>query len=210
MPKPKIVILVNGGVRSLVTTAVVLSQSEKANVTLLHLSRTQPARSSRLRCVRQQAAYFSSCHLLEAEEPALAGGRSVGPDSPLPPLPAMRLLTTAMVHAAALDAGRIIWPVSYNGDFSEITRAMEQTVLVRHLASTELPVPPSIETPMIELTGRQIIELGTQLEVPWIAAWSCDEDGQLPCTVCAGCRRRFAAFAAAGVEDPSAELAAAR
>jgi hypothetical protein len=37
---------------------VALSQPEKTVVTLLHIDRVQPARSARLRCVRQQAAYF--------------------------------------------------------------------------------------------------------------------------------------------------------
>jgi 7-cyano-7-deazaguanine synthase len=205
MLKPKVLILVNGGVRSLVATAVALSQAEKAAVTLLHVSRSQAARAARLRCVRQQAAHFESCHLVEMMEPELAGSRSVGPDSPCTPLANMRLLTAAMVHAAAMEATRIVWPISYNGEFSEITKAMEQTVLIRHLASTELAVVPPVETPMIELTGRQIVELGVQLDVPWLVAWSCDEDGDRACGACAGCKRRSAAFAAAGVEDPSEE-----
>jgi 7-cyano-7-deazaguanine synthase in queuosine biosynthesis len=213
---PRIMVLTNGGVRSLVTTAMVLSWPEPMAVTLLHVVREQPAKDARLTAVRQQAAHFSKCKLIEIEEPisrieplALRGKAAKEPAvTPVAasPLPVMRLLTLAMVHATLMQATRIIWPVSFNGDFSEISRATEQTVLTRHLASIETGNPPIIECPVMDLTGRQIIETGTQLNVPWELSWSCEREGEEICGRCGGCRKRSAAFDAAGVEDPCAKV----
>ena len=213
----RIIVLTNGGVRSLVTTAMVLSWPEPMAVTLLHVVREQPARDARLTAVRQQAAHFSKCKLIEIEEPsarieppAPPRGKVLKEPTVAPvvasPLPVMRLLTLAMVHASLLEATRIIWPVSFNGDFSEISRATEQTVLTRHLASIETGSPPIIECPVMDLTSRQIIETGEQLNVPWELSWSCEREGEQICGRCGGCRKRSAAFEAAGVEDPCAKV----
>ncbi len=59
-----------------------------------------------------------------------------------------------------------------------------------------------IETPLLELTDQQVVELGGQLDVPWKLAWSCQFHGDKPCRVCDPCRRRQRAFDAAGVIDP--------
>ena len=213
---PRTILLTNGGVRSLVATAMVLSWPQAVAVTLLHVIRDQPAREARLNAVRQQAEHFSKCNLIEIEEPTtrieppVARGKSAKEPAIAPmtaaPLPVMRLLTLAMVHASLLDASRIIWPVSFNGDFGEISRATEQTVLMRHLASVEMNSPPVIECPVMDLTGRQIIELGAELNAPWERSWSCDREGEEICGRCGGCRERSAAFEAAGVEDPCAKV----
>ena len=58
---------------------------------------------------------------------------------------------------------------------------------------------------LLDLTDRQVMELGMQLDVPWALAWSCDLEGPAPCRVCAGCRRRQEHFAAVRLRDPAAE-----
>ena len=64
---------------------------------------------------------------------------------------------------------------------------------------------PALEAPLLDLTDRQVMELGMQLDVPWALAWSCDLEGPAPCRVCAGCRRRQEHFAAVRLRDPAAE-----
>jgi 7-cyano-7-deazaguanine synthase in queuosine biosynthesis len=62
-----------------------------------------------------------------------------------------------------------------------------------------------METPLLELTDLQLLELGTHMQVPWNLAWSCDFGGESPCMACAGCWRRHAEFETAGLVDPIEE-----
>ena len=62
-----------------------------------------------------------------------------------------------------------------------------------------------IETPLIDLTKAQIVELGMSLGVDYSQTVSCyqaDEDGKA-CAVCDSCRLRKQGFIEAGVEDPT-------
>lgn len=60
-----------------------------------------------------------------------------------------------------------------------------------------------IETPLLEKTKREIVELGRTLGVPYELTWSCYQDGPQPCGVCDSCLFREAAFRALGMEDPA-------
>ncbi|MFT5520022.1 MAG: 7-cyano-7-deazaguanine synthase [Enterobacterales bacterium] len=62
-----------------------------------------------------------------------------------------------------------------------------------------------IETPLIDLTKAQIVQLGMSLGVDYSQTVSCyqaDEDGKA-CAVCDSCRLRKQGFIEAGVEDPT-------
>lgn len=62
-----------------------------------------------------------------------------------------------------------------------------------------------IETPLIDLTKAQIVELGMSLGVDYSQTVSCyqaDDDGKA-CAVCDSCRLRKQGFIEAGVEDPT-------
>ncbi len=112
------------------------------------------------------------------------------------------MLITGLTRAIALGASRLIWPAQANGDFDAAVRITEQTVLAKHLALLEHDNPPSIETPLLELSDRQLIDLALQLNLPWELVWSCLAPGEKPCRVCNGCRRRQEAFGGAGLTDP--------
>lgn len=216
------ILLNNGGIRSLVATAMVLSSAQAQAVTLLHVRCQQPARDARLSASRHQAAHFTRCKHIEIDE-ALVRVHSAAPAekpvaklappaaaSSLSKLPILRLLSLAMAQAVAQEATRIIWPVSFNGDFRLSARALEQASLLRHLVSTEIENPPLIECPLVDLSNRQIVELGSQLQVNWAMSWTCEQEGPQPCEECSGCRRRIAAFSAAGIVDPLMDVKSTR
>jgi 7-cyano-7-deazaguanine synthase in queuosine biosynthesis len=104
------------------------------------------------------------------------------------------------------QAERVVWPAAYNGVVKAMARGTEQVVLCEHLADLEGGPMPRIETPLLELADQQLIELGGQLGVPWDLAWSCLGDGDRMCRVCPACRRRKAAFDAAGVVDAAEKV----
>ncbi len=59
-----------------------------------------------------------------------------------------------------------------------------------------------IETPIINKTKKEIIEIGSNLGVPFGNTWSCYIDGDKPCGICESCLLRSKAFGEAGIEDP--------
>jgi 7-cyano-7-deazaguanine synthase len=73
-----------------------------------------------------------------------------------------------------------------------------------------------IQTPLIELTKPEIIQMGNRLGVPWQLTWSCYSDGScdglagqpggqtvpIACGSCDSCQLRLAAFAELGLRDP--------
>ncbi|KAL4857098.1 7-cyano-7-deazaguanine synthase [Chlorella vulgaris] len=49
--------------------------------------------------------------------------------------------------------------------------------------------------------GLQVVKMGHAVGAPFHLTYSCTEDKERPCKKCASCKRRAAAFNAAGVED---------
>ena len=65
--------------------------------------------------------------------------------------------------------------------------------------------PISIETPLIDLTKEEIIQVGTKLGVDYgltVSCYQADDKGQA-CGVCDSCRLRAKGFEDAGLEDPT-------
>jgi 7-cyano-7-deazaguanine synthase in queuosine biosynthesis len=118
------------------------------------------------------------------------------------PLVAPQMLLAALGCARHYQADRVIWPASFNGDLKAVARATEQTILADQSGDYDLGESPRIDTPLMELSDRQVIELGEELKAPWALSWSCIGSAELPCRACPGCRRRRSAFHAAGVADP--------
>ena len=62
----------------------------------------------------------------------------------------------------------------------------------------------TIETPLIHLSKREIVQKGVELGAPFDLTWSCYRDSDIACGVCDSCALRLRAFQQAGVEDPIA------
>ena len=60
----------------------------------------------------------------------------------------------------------------------------------------------AVETPIIELSKPEIVELGVRLKVPLEHTWSCYEGGEVPCERCDSCVLRAKGFEEADVLDP--------
>lgn len=59
-----------------------------------------------------------------------------------------------------------------------------------------------IEAPFVNLTKKDIVKMGLELNVPYELTWSCYEGHDKPCGVCGTCIDRIKAFEANGVRDP--------
>lgn len=59
-----------------------------------------------------------------------------------------------------------------------------------------------IEAPFVNMTKKDIVKLGLELNVPYELTWSCYEGGEKPCGICGTCRDRIEAFKANNITDP--------
>ncbi len=59
-----------------------------------------------------------------------------------------------------------------------------------------------IETPLLKLSKKEIIELGMRLGVPFKKTWSCYQGRELPCGECDSCLLRAKGFREAAIQDP--------
>ncbi|HEX7009683.1 MAG TPA: 7-cyano-7-deazaguanine synthase [Phycisphaeraceae bacterium] len=201
-----LLILNSGGLRSLVATALTLSQVDRRRVTFLHVVDGRANAPVRLDHLHRQAEHFQIDRVLEVDMPHLyahgqgrtAEGGAAGP------LVGPQLLLTAMAQAHLHHAGRVIWPISCNSEVRAVAQATERMMLCNQLAETEFsPGPcPYVEAPLLELNDQQVIELGAQMGVPWGLSWSCAGAGESICRTCPACRRRNTAFTKAGLADP--------
>ena len=209
--KSHLVVMNNGGIRSLVACALLLSDDPAPRLTLVHIDDGRDARLTRRNYMRKQALALKITRVTELAVPHLFGhGYGRAPDGgPLGQLTRPQLLLAAIAEARYQQAEAVVWPVSVNGDAKQGALATEQAVLCEHLAQNEAETAPRIETPLAEMTDQQVIELGGQLGCDFALAWSCSRPGEAPCQACGGCRRRSQAFEMAGVIDPLLESAGA-
>ena len=63
--------------------------------------------------------------------------------------------------------------------------------------------PPKLNAPYLALTKADIVALGSVLDVPFAATWSCYEGGDIHCGKCGTCVERREAFQIAEVIDPT-------
>lgn len=62
--------------------------------------------------------------------------------------------------------------------------------------------PIKIETPLINMTKKEIVLKGANLKIPFELTWSCYKGEEKPCGVCDSCVLRANGFREAGIKDP--------
>jgi 7-cyano-7-deazaguanine synthase len=67
-----------------------------------------------------------------------------------------------------------------------------------------------VVTPLIAMRKSQIVQLGLELGAPFDLTWSCYRREDMACGTCDSCVLRLRAFQAAGVKDPIPYVEAAR
>jgi 7-cyano-7-deazaguanine synthase len=204
MPKPHALILHSGGLRSLVAAALTIENDDQTRLSLLFINDGRDNAHHRRDHAHRQAEHFAIARVHQIDLPHLYGhGYGQGPNGePMGALVAPQMLLAALGSARYQQASQVIWPASFDGEIQFVARATEQTMLADQSGDYDQGDSPRIDTPLLELTDRQVVELGEELEVPWQLSWSCIGSAEIHCRACPACRRRKAAFNAAGVVDP--------
>lgn len=200
MSQVQTLVMNSGGFRSLIATATAVADVGADHVGILFIQDGRPNTRRRQTAFEKQFKHFGVrtapmlplTHLYGLEQGRTEAGPIHGVIRP-------QILLAAGQTARSLRAETMIWPNSVNGDTADIAIATEQVIICDHLAQIEGLVMPSIDTPLLDLTDVQLVELAAQLDVPYELGYVCEHNDDIPCQQCGGCQRLRSAFDAANV-----------
>jgi 7-cyano-7-deazaguanine synthase len=220
---PKAVVLMSGGMDSCVTAAIA---SRTHRIAALHASYGQRTESRELESFHKLATHFGAFARLAVRLDYFAaiGGSSLtdqqltineadlgNKDIPntYVPFRNAHFLSIATSWAEVLGASKIfigaVWEDSsgYPDCRPEYYEALNKLIRLGTRPTTDI----TVETPLIYLSKREIVEKGVEIGAPLELTWSCYRDTDLACGVCDSCALRLRAFQEAGLDDPIAYAA---
>jgi 7-cyano-7-deazaguanine synthase len=217
-PMPKGVVLVSGGMDSLVLAAFATRECE---VALLHVNYGQPTERKELACFHAIADHLKVKERLAVDIgylKAIGGSALTDPRIAIPeadldrvavpatyvPFRNAHLLCIAVSWAEVIGAkgvyiGAVVADSSgYPDCRPEFYEAMNEAV--RRGTKEESGIV--VRAPFVRLKKKDLVLMGKSLGVPFEHSWSCYRDGEKACGRCDSCALRRRAFAEAGVSDP--------
>ncbi len=222
LTKPKAVVLLSGGIDSATTAAV--ARREGYELYALSFDYGQRHRVE-LRSARQVAESLGTKeHLTVKLDLNVIGGSALTDSIPVPKdgisnertipityVPARNtiFLSVALGWAEVLEAKAIFIganAVDYSGypdcrpEYLDAFKTMANLATRRGVEGN----PIDIKSPLLHLSKREIVLLGTELGVDYSLTSSCYDPSETgsPCGACESCRYRQKGFADAGLEDP--------
>ena len=103
-------------------------------------------------------------------------------------------LNAAAIYFGAVEEDSSGYPDCRRSFFDAFERVMD--------SGTKPETNIKIETPLISLTKKEIIEKGISIDAPLHLTWSCYQNEDIPCRACDSCAIRERGFTLAGVSDP--------
>lgn len=222
VPNPLCVVLVSGGMDSLVTAAIANLEGEMA---FLHLNYGQRTEARELKAFNDIADFYNVGKRLVVDIGYLKriGGSALTnneievpthrsshithhPVIPITYVPFRNahLLSIAASWGEVIGAKRIyMGAVEEDGsgypDCREVFyKAFEKAIDAGTRPETRI----EIVTPLIHLKKAEIVKRGVELGAPFHLTWSCYKNNDIACGVCDSCILRLKGFREAGVEDP--------
>jgi 7-cyano-7-deazaguanine synthase len=217
-PKPKGVVLVSGGMDSLVLAAFAIRESD---ISLLHVNYGQPTQGKELACFHAIADHLGVKDRLVADIgylKAIGGSALTDPGIAIPPADPDRrgapvtyvpfrnahFVCIAVSWAEVIGAknvyiGAVMADSSgYPDCRPEFYEAMNEAVR----RGTKEGSGIAVRAPFVRLRKKDLVLMGKSLGVPFQHSWSCYREGEKACGRCDSCALRWRAFTEAGVPDP--------
>lgn len=185
-------------------TAIAID-SRPENAVLWHPVVEDEAGPRRRQAALEHASVFDVEEFIEAPLAGVLAPRhaAVEPGDVVARMEDAVLLTLAARTALGAGCGSVLWPAQVQREFDAAALACEQATLVRRLADAVDPAEPlRIETPFIELSDMQLIDLAARAGAPLRAAWWCRRAEDEPCGGCPTCLRWFSAAEQAALTLP--------
>jgi 7-cyano-7-deazaguanine synthase len=215
----KAVILISGGMDSLVTTAIAIDQGFEPAA--MHINYGQRTWKKELESFQSICSHYGITRRLEVDAAYLSriGGSSLtdysmpvsGPDlrgTTIPtsyvPFRNAQFLSMAVSWSEVIGAERIfIGAVEEDSSgYPDCRKVFYNAFNTVISLGTKPETHIEIVTPLIEMQKSQIVQKGLELDVPFGYSWSCYKSEGKACGVCDSCARRLRAFELAGVKDP--------
>jgi len=219
MRKPLAVVLISGGMDSVVALSMTLKEGFVAAG--LHLNYGQKTEQREERAFQEICDFYGIHRRMAVPLPYFSqiGGSSLTdekipistsgidsttiPTSYVPFRNAHGLAIAAswgeVLGASRLVIGAVEEDSSGYPDCREVFyKAFEKTIDLGTKPETKI----EIATPLIHFSKAEIVRKGSELGVPFHLTWSCYQNEDLACGVCDSCRLRLKGFAQAGIEDP--------
>lgn len=216
--KETAVILVSGGMDSLVTSAIA---NENYELAFLHLNYGQTTEKRELKAFNDIADFYKVKKRLSVNVEYLSqiGGSSLtdkdikisradienkGIPTSYVPFRNANILSIAVSWAEVIGASKIfIGAVEEDSsgypDCREVFYgAFNKTIELGTRPDTHI----RIETPIIHLKKFEIVKKGAELGAPFALSWSCYKNEDKGCGECDSCALRLRGFQLAGIEDP--------
>lgn len=221
MAKEKAVVLLSGGLDSCTCMAV----ANEAGYEIYPISFNYHQRHSiELDGAKKIAAFYNvpKHMIIETNMDAIGGsaltdssidvpeGDVNRDDVPITYVPARNLifLSYAMAYAEVVGATHVyigVNSVDYSGYPDCRPEFIQKFQELADYATTATAVNGTkikLETPLQNLSKKEIVQLGSRLGAPLQFTHSCYKGGEKACGVCDSCKLRLQGFAEAGVEDP--------
>lgn len=216
----KAVILLSGGMDSLVTTAI--ANQENDELYFLHANYGQITQTKEQECFNYLVQFYSPKDILTVDLNYLKqiGGTSLigkgdkienhDPNkeqfvpSTYVPFRNGNLIVIATSWAEVIGA-QSIYIGAVEEDSSGYPDCRESFYLALNKAiqlGTKDDTNITIKTPIIHKSKAEIIKLGKELQAPFEYSWSCYRNNEVACGTCDSCYLRLKAFREAGLKDP--------
>ncbi len=219
MDKIKSIILLSGGMDSLVTTAIAKEESDE--IYFLHANYGQKTELKELECFENLTKFYKPSGTLSVDIDYLRkiGGSSLVDDNltiknhnneedAVPntyvPFRNAHLIAIGVSWAEVIGAQRIyIGAVEedssgYPDCRESFYKSYNKTIDLGTKDETKI----QIMTPIIHMTKAEIVKKGKELNCPFEFSWSCYRSNDKACGTCDSCHLRIKAFKEAKLKDP--------
>ena len=213
------VTLLSGGLDSCVSAAVA---RERYDLAALHVNYAQRTSTREQGAFEQIADFYSIERRLVVDmghfrdiggsslvDPALpiADAEETGVPNTYVPFRNGNLLAVAVTWAEAIGGAAVfIGAHEQETLYPDCTCAFFDAFRRAVACGTARTPAISVETPLIRLNKREIVELGARSGAPLHLTWSCYQSERIPCGICHSCSLRVRGFAEAGISDPVVDL----
>lgn len=214
------IVLVSGGMDSLVSAAIAAESHER--LAFLHLNYGQKTEKKELKCFHEIANFYkvdpTLRKIIDVSFLKQIGGSSLTddaitvkkykgdsheiPDSYVP-FRNTHIISMAVSWAEIVGSTKIYIGAVYE-DSSGYPDCRPSYYKAMNLLIKEGTKDGNIKviTPIIHMSKNEIVKKAIELNAPLQSSWSCYESNDYACGVCDSCALRLKGFAKAGVEDP--------